>query len=278
MTSDRTVLLVVPLIAAVAAFWFFGLKPKQEDAKALDSKVSRLEAQISKHRQTAEDGRQARKRFPRDYHRLLVMSKAVPADDQTASLLLQIRQIAGRHGVSFQTIKLSGGAASEAAPAAAAPPPSSEGESPDGSAPTESSSATTASAGAAPATEAAAASLPIGATVGSAGLATMPYQMTFRGNFFQIAGFLAGVDRLVNTDKERIISDGRLVTVNGFGLGADDLKQFPIVRGTLVVTTYVAPTEGGLTAGATSAGATSASAAATGTATPTPTSAPAPTP
>jgi hypothetical protein len=126
--------------------------------------------------------------------------------------------------------------------------------------------------------------LPIGATVGSAGLSTLPYQLTFRGNFFQVADLLAGVDNLVKADQRGIVADGRLVTIDGFGLSADDKKQFPVVKATLVVTTYVLSGGQGLTAGAIPSSAPAvpatpaSSTATTGSPPATPTSASAPTP
>ena len=36
--------------------------------------------------------------------------------------------------------------------------------------------------------------LPIGATVGTAGLPVMPYEMEFEGGFFEIADFFGAVD------------------------------------------------------------------------------------
>ena len=278
--NDRMVLLVVPLIAAVAAFWFLAVSPKRDKAKTLDSQISKLQSDVTAQRQATREGQQARKHFPRDYHRLVVMGKAVPADDETASLLVQIGKIASRHGVSFRAIKLNstGSAAPAATPAASptSPESGSAGSSSTtaGSSSSSGSSSTApASASPAPATETAAASLPIGATVGSAGLPTLPYQLAFRGNFFQIADLLAGVDDLVKTDRQGIVADGRLVTIDGFGLSADDKKQFPVVQATLVVTTYVLPGGQGLTAGAppSSAPAVPATPA-------TPTSASAPTP
>jgi Tfp pilus assembly protein PilO len=293
--NDRIVLLVMPLIAAVAAFWFLALAPKQNKAKELESQVSKLQSEISAQRQATRDGRLARKHFPRDYQRLVVMAKAVPVDDETASLLVQIRKIARRHRVSFRAIKLGSSGAAAPAAAPAPPAPSTSGSSDSSSTAPDSSSPTPAPTSA-PATETAAASLPIGATVGSGDLATLPYQLTFRGNFFQIADLLAGIDSLVRSDKNRIISDGRLVTIDGFGLGPDGTKPFPIVKATLVVTTYVLPGGQGLTAGATpsSPPATSTTPATTASSTPssppatsttpattassTPTAAPAPTP
>ena len=49
-----------------------------------------------------------------------MLGKAVPGDDDTASLLVQVNRIAGAAGVTFRNLELS---AAAGAPAAAAPAP-----------------------------------------------------------------------------------------------------------------------------------------------------------
>jgi Tfp pilus assembly protein PilO len=244
-SNDRTILLVIPLVAALVAFWFLVLSPKQDEVKKLDQQITTLQSSVEQQKQAAQAGLEARKHFPRDYQKLVVMGKAVPIDDQTASLLVQINKIAADSGVSFRAISLSTGGSSTATASTAAP-----------------------------ATESAASMLPIGATVGAAGLPILPYELTFRGDFFQVADFMAGVDRLVKTRKGEVAADGRLVTIDGFTLASDDVRPFPTVKATLNVTTYVTPSGQGLTPGATPAGPTATPAAAaqtaeTATATPT---------
>jgi Tfp pilus assembly protein PilO len=253
--NDRTILLVVPVIAAVVAFWFVALQPKQNEAKELDSQVSQLQSDVSTQQQVAQAGQQARSQFPRDYHRLVVMGKAVPVDDETASLIVQINKIAEHTGVSFRAIDLGGGSSTSAAAPSAAPAPSD-------------SSSTTAPTTAAPPTESSAASLPLGATVGSAGLPTLPYSLTFRGTYFEIADFMAGIDGLVKAGKGRIQADGRLVTVDAFTLAPASSGPAGDLDATLSVTTYVTPSDQGLTAGAAPSG--PAAAASTPTASTTP--------
>jgi Tfp pilus assembly protein PilO len=247
--NDRTILLVVPLVAALVAFWFMVLSPKQDEVKKLDDQITTLQTSVEQQKQAAQAGLEARKHFPRDYQKLVVMGKAVPVDDETASLLVQINRIAGDSGVSFRAIALGTGSGD--------------------------ATATTTST-AAPATESAASLLPIGATVGSAGLPTLPYELTFRGDYFQVANFMAGIDGLVKTGKDKIAADGRLVTINGFALAADSAHPFPVVEATLSINTFVTPADQGLTAGATPTGPTATPAAAAQTAesaTTTPTSA-----
>ena len=52
-----------------------------------------------------------------------------------------------------------------------------------------------------PATEVEASLLPLGASIGTAGLAVMPYSLSFNGNFFGIAKFIGKVDALVESGK-----------------------------------------------------------------------------
>jgi Tfp pilus assembly protein PilO len=232
--NDRTLLLVIPVIAALLAFWFLAISPKRDEAKKLEEQITTLEASVQEQEAASQAGLQARKSFPNAYHRMVVMGKAVPVGDETASLLVQVNRIAGDAGISFRSIKASEGG--DAAAAAAPPAP-------------------------APATEGAAALLPIGATVGSAGLPTLPYELIFRGTFFQIADFMAGIDRLVDPRRNTIAANGRLVTVDGFTLTADDTLPYPVLKATMQATTYVTPADQGLTAGATPAGPSPAPAA-----------------
>jgi Tfp pilus assembly protein PilO len=226
--NDRTILLVIPLVAAVVAFWFLLISPKRDEAKQLETQVTQLQESVNTQQAAVQAGETARKSFPRDYHRLVVLGKAVPVDDETPSFLVQLQNISERTGIEFESINAgSGGGGTAAAPTTTSATP----------------------------TEGSASLLPIGASVGSAGLPTLPYTLTFDGgNYFQIADFMAGIDGLVNTRKGRISSDGRLVTIDGFDLTADSRRAFPFLNATLNVTTYVTPANQGLTAGATPAG------------------------
>jgi Tfp pilus assembly protein PilO len=227
--NDRMLLLAVPLLAVVVGFYFMVLAPKQDKAKKLDAEVTQLRTDVQTQQAEADKGIAARKNFPQDYHRLVVMGKAVPVDDETASLIVQINRIANDSGVSFRKIDLAQSTSTSSTTAVA---PTTTG------APTET----------------AASLLPIGATVGSANLPVLPYNLSFHGNYFQIADFMAGIDSLVSAGKETVQADGRLVTIDAFkvappptgsGLDAD-----------LSVTTFVTPADQGLTAGATPAGPT----------------------
>jgi Tfp pilus assembly protein PilO len=281
--TDLTILAAIGVIGLVAAFWFLALAPKREEAAELGDQVTQLEASVAEQEQLASLAEDAETSYDENYHRVVVLGKAVPEDADTPSLLVELQRIADRDGVEFDSIALAegSGTAAEAAQVAAPPPleapdtgseettPASttEGESTetstestttsDGTASAETSSTTsTTTATTALPTEATAATLPIGATVGPAGLPVMPYDLSFSGGFFEVADFLADLDELVASRKGVTRVSGRLLTVDGFALTpvedeAGGSGSDPTLSVSLAVTTYLTPGEQGLVAGAT---------------------------
>jgi hypothetical protein len=247
--------ILVALIAGI--FWFAGVSPKRDQVTKLDAQVAKLQAEADKQQQAAAVATRAKAQFGGDYQQVVLLGKAVPASDDTASMLVELNRIADKSKVEFRGIELN--SAGDAAPApvapAPAPAPTDGSTTPsDGStATTDSSTTATPVASTVPATESAAATLPIGATIGDAGLGVMPYSLTFRGGFFGAANFIAGLDRLVHTKTGNVAVDGRLVTIDGFSLVPDDELGLPTLDANFAVTTYVTPAGQGLTAGATAA-------------------------
>lgn len=232
-TKKTTNLMVGTMIAVAvlaAAFWFLLLSPKREEATKLDGRIHTLEFSLSQHRSEAEAAAAARRAFPREYQRLVVLGKAVPGGDETPSLLVQLSHLAAKSEVQFQDLTLSSG--------------SGEGEEPEAGA-----------GGFTSPTEAEAALLPLGASIGPAGLAVMPYELTFEGDFFQIAKFIEGLDKLVKTSNENVAVNGRLITVNSFSLTpAEDEGGSSKLLASFSVATFLTPPGQGLTAGASPAG------------------------
>jgi Tfp pilus assembly protein PilO len=234
MSSTNTLIAALIAIAVAAvAFWMLALSPKREEAKKLDTQVQSLESELSTHRAEASQAVEARKGFPVDYRQLVTLGKAVPGDDDTSSLLVQLNRIAKSSKVRFGTFKLEseGGGPVEAAPEA----PSTEEAAPVSP------------------TEAEASLMPLGATIGTAGLGVMPYSLEFEGDYFQLANFVHGLDSMVKTKSSAMAVDGRLITIDGFTLKASS-EGFPRLEATVGVTTYLTPPELGVTAGATPAG------------------------
>jgi hypothetical protein len=255
--NEQILLVSLGLVGVIVGFWMVVLSPKRDEASKLADQVDQLQSSLQDAQSTVAAGEAARGSFGIHYRRLVVLGKAVPADDDQASLLVQLQNQASRSGVQFRTIDLSEGsdATSTAAPVPAPPPADSSS--------TDSSSSTTSTdiSSSVPATEAAASTLPIGASVGPAGLPVMAYHLSFTGEFFQIADFMRRVDSMVHTRGGEVDVRGRLLTVNGFTLEpTDDAGSLtnPVLTAGVDVTTYLTPADQGLTGGATPTGPSSA--------------------
>jgi hypothetical protein len=231
-SSNRVIAAMVAVAVLIGAFWVLALSPKREEASELSVTVTELKTTLAQHRQEVTEALAAREGYADDYRQLVVLGKAVPGEDDTASLLVEVKRIADRAKVRFRDFELSdasGGEAPAAEPAAAGTEP-------------------------APPTEVAASLLPLGATIGPAGLGVMPYTLAFTGDFSRVADFIAGLDELVETTNEDLAVDGRLITVDGFSLTSSQGHPFPQLEATFAVTTFLTPPEQGLTAGATAGG------------------------
>jgi len=229
MSSTNRLIVAMLVVAALGgAFWMMLLSPKREKADELSVQVTALEASLSQHEAEVVEAEAAREQFPREYRRLVVLGKAVPGDDDVASLLVQVNRLSVGANGTFRDITLTASGGGETA---TQPPAGTNG--------------TPVSA-----TEVAASLLPLGAEIGPAGLAVMPYEVTFDGNFFEIADFIKGLDSLVKTGGAEVKVDGRLVTIDGFSLAADPQAGFPALQASFSLTTYLTPPSEGSTGSA----------------------------
>lgn len=231
--TNQIVIAMLVTVALAGAFWILALTPKREEADRLQGEVDKAKAALAQHEQEVTLGLEARRTFAEDYEQMVVLGKAVPREDDTASLLVQMSAVAGTADVRFQEIELSDEGAGESV-AAEAPPASNPAEP-------------------APPTEVAAALLPLGATIGPAGLGVMPYTLKFTGDFAHIADFIKGLDEFVKSTNSGVNVDGRLITINGFSLGPPSGGSLPELEATFSITTYLTPPGEGAT-GTTPAG------------------------
>ncbi|UTI62554.1 hypothetical protein NBH00_14420 [Paraconexibacter antarcticus] len=278
-TRDRTVAMVVALFAMVAAFWFLVLAPKRDDAASLKDQLSAVQTRLETAQQSAGAALQAKKTYADDYKVVTELGKAVPTDDDVPSLVYQLQTSSAKSHISFDSIKLTGGAAPAAAPAApvatqaAAVSAASTGSTTTGGATTTTPAATPAAPAATTpvaAAQTAFAGLPPGAAVGAAGLPTMPFSFEFSGPFLRLEKLLRRIAAYTKTSKGVIKVNGRLMTID-----AISLTGFPAMKATISATAFVLPADQGLTAGGTpstpgavSAVATTPSTSGTTTATP----------
>jgi Tfp pilus assembly protein PilO len=235
MSSSNRVIVAMLLVVAIAvAFWMLLLSPKKVEVSKLNQKVATQEELLSIHQGEVQEGLAAEKAFPAIYRQLVVLGKAAPAEDETASLLVQLNRIAHSAKVHFETFTLVAANSGETETSEASPTP----------APGEEGSFTSP-------TEVAASTMPLGAAIGPAGLAVMPYELTFKGSFFHVADFIHGLDSLVKSNNEEVDVTGRLITVSGFTLAEDSNLAFPHLEASFTVTTFLVPPEQGITGGAT---------------------------
>lgn len=235
MSANNRLIVVMLAVAALAvAFWMLLLSPKKEEVSKLEKQVTQQEESLAVHQEEVQRGLTAERNFPQEYQQLVVLGKAAPAEDETASLLVQLNQIANNAHVRFQTFELeaeSGGSTPESVEAEAPSPESGSTSYPSP-------------------TEVAASTLPLGASIGPAGLAVMPYKLTYEGSFFRLADFIHGLDSLVETKNSEVQVTGRLITINGFNLTPDQKRGFPYLQAEFTVTTFLVPPGQGITGGA----------------------------
>jgi Tfp pilus assembly protein PilO len=209
---DRKMLAGIALLAILAGFWFLVVKPKRAEVQALGGQIATQQQRLQTAQSTVAAGVAAKAAYPRNYATVAELGKAVPADDDLASLLYQLDAAADGHHIDFSSINRATG----------------------GSASTGTSSTTATTSGSS------AAALPPGATVGTAGLATLPFTFAFNGSFADLQRFIAGVQGFVRTSDGKVAVRGRLLTVDGVSLvpGANGLSR---LTAKIAATAYLAP-------------------------------------
>jgi Tfp pilus assembly protein PilO len=222
---DRIVLIVVGLAAVMAAFWFLAISPKRKDATDLSAQITQAQARLDTAQASAGSAEAAKARYTADYATVARLGKAVPVDDEMPSLVYQLEQTAKANHVQFNSIKLTGGTGGA---------PSALSALASGSTSTPGSTVS--------------AALPPGATVGAAGFPTMPFSFDFTGSFFNMQRFVKALDNLTTVNGKSISVKGRLLTVDGISLQAGP-KGFPQVDASVVVTSYLLPSDEGLLPG-----------------------------
>jgi hypothetical protein len=285
---DRIVILAVLIVAALGGFWMLVLKPKQEQAAKLGKDLDAAQQRLSQARSELDAGSAARAGYSANYAAVARLGKAVPSDDNVPSLVYQLDSTAQVTGVDFRSVKLASGSGTPA-PAAPAPAAASAGQpassgssttsttkapaSPSAAATPTPANPTPASTAPAAPTQAATAGLPPGATVGPAGLSTMPFSFKFSGNFFRLDSFLSRLESYITARREAVDVSGRLLLINGISLTAGD-GGFPRMSASVAATAYLVPSAQGTFNGATPTGPSAtvgAQPAATSTPAPTPT-------
>ena len=215
--QNRLLIGVAAALAALAAYWFLLLAPKREEGAALATKVAQTQASVAQAETTLASYREAEGSYKTLYATVASLGKAVPADDDTRSLVVQLESAAAASGVDFHSIEV--GPAGTSADDATLDPT--------------------------------AAKLPPGAAaVGTAGFSAMSYDLEFKGSFLDLSDLFTRLERFVQVENDRIDVTGRLLRIEGLSMNGAE-GDYRDLTATVHASTYLEPAGEGLTAGAT---------------------------
>ena len=108
---DRIVVGVLACVVAIAGFWFLALKPKRAEAEKAATRAEQAETRLQEANSALATAAGAKKSFDSDYATIARLGKAVPEDDDAASLVFQIETAARKAGIDFRSLAVGGGAA-----------------------------------------------------------------------------------------------------------------------------------------------------------------------
>jgi Tfp pilus assembly protein PilO len=263
---DRKLLIVIVPIVLIVAYWFLLLAPKREEASTAGDELSKQEQRRDAAEAAASSANGAKQTFASDYAQIVRLGKAIPAELNMPSLLVQLDRAAAGTGITFT--KIATGDRQTAGPATTSPP-STGSESGDSGTPVaaggdeaqsqpggavesandaqqtanEQSATATSTGGGQPGT----------ASSARPGLESVPLELEFVGNFFNLADFFHRMKRFVRVANQDVVVGGRLITVDGVRWESDS-EIFPRIRASMTATIYLSPKTQGATAGASPAG------------------------
>jgi Tfp pilus assembly protein PilO len=243
---DRKILLMLVPVLAVAAFWFLVLAPKRQESAAVGEQLAQVEAARDTAKAQASQVAGSKEAFSRDYAAVIRLGKSVPAKVDMPSLLVQLDDAAKGTGIDFVSIQTGDRSAAPAATASAA---SGSGPNAPGAPPAQSGAGKAAQAAGNATAASAPAGAPGAATTGAPeGLESVPLDFEFTGSFFDLADFFHEMKRFVRVANDKVVVNGRLITVDSFSFDAG--QTFPHLKAAVHATVYLAPKSEGATAGA----------------------------
>jgi len=202
-TNDTRTIAVVALagIAIVAALWMLAISPKREERAEVKANVAAQQARLSTAEAQLASFELAKKQFPVKLAELKRLDKAVPARGAISSLLRQLQRRAKVRNSNLRLIALKSGGATSGSTSGVTTP---------------------------------------GATVGPNGLAALPFEFEFTGEYFDLRDILATVRRSVSVKKDKINVSGRLLTIDSVSFSRPEVDS-PRTKATLSATAYIAP-------------------------------------
>lgn len=203
MTSnERSAIAVVILtgVALLAALWILVISPKRSDSSDVRGNVAAQEQRLQTAQVQLGTYRNARRQFPGMLAELRTLDKAVPARASISSLLRQLQRRAKVRDSELRLVALKTAGPAGAPVVAAAP----------------------------------------AATVGPAGLSTLPFTFEFTGKYFDLRDILRQVRRSVSVRKGDVKVAGRLLTIDGVTFTPSGPASTE-TKAVITATAYIAP-------------------------------------
>jgi Tfp pilus assembly protein PilO len=203
-TNDTRTIAIVVLagVAILAALWLLAISPKREERTQVKANVAAQEARLSTARAQLASFEAAKKQFPVKLAELKRLDEAVPARGAISSLLRQLQRRAKARNSNLRLVALKSGSATTPGSAGGVSTP--------------------------------------GATVGPNGLAALPFEFEFTGEYFDLRDILATVRKSVSVRKDKIKVSGRLLTIDSLSFTRAD-PDSTRTKATLSATAYIAP-------------------------------------
>jgi hypothetical protein len=287
---DRKIMLSVIPLVLLLAYYFLLFSPRREEASKASKDLSAQQKRVTDAQAKVTEASASKTTFASDYTQMVRLGKAIPSKVDMPSLIVQLDQASNGTGIKFTKIATGARDAGATPPAATDSSPSTGGSSGNGTngQPASAAGGAQAQTGAGKATEKAnntaasenknaagagstadakaggsSTSGSSGSTGSSAapatgsapppGLETVPLDLEFEGNFFNLADFFHKLKRLVYVKGNNVAVSGRLVTIDSIKYSSDP-DLFPKIKAELTATVFLSPETQGTTAGATPSG------------------------
>jgi Tfp pilus assembly protein PilO len=200
---------VIAAVAVIAAAWMLAIKPEREEASTLADEAAQAEQRRDTALASLANAKQARAEFAEAQVGIARLGKAVPADEDIATLVFQLERSARKAGIDFRSVRLEEQAAN----------------------PTPDSGPGTSSPN------------------GASGIDKVPFKVTFEGSFFELRRFIEHANSFTRMREGKYVSvRGRLIAVEGVSLVAAS-GGFPQLTAQIAATAYSAPAPKQPTAG-----------------------------
>ena len=203
-TNDNRTIAIVVLagVAILAGLWMMAISPKREERSQVRDNVTAQQARLTTAETQLAASEAAKKQFPVKLAELKRLDKAVPARGAISSLLRQLQRRAKVRNSDLRLVALTTGGTAAPGTAGGVSTP--------------------------------------GATVGPNGLAALPFEFEFTGEYFDLRDILATVRRSVSVRKDKVKVTGRLLTIDSVSFTRTD-PTTTRTKATLKATAYIAP-------------------------------------